>query len=142
MKLTAKRLIIINALIISAIIALFFVTHLLKEHEIECIIASNFHMYCPGCGGTRSAWALLNFDIISSVKYNISVPLLCLMYFYYNVVLITAIIKNKKEYAFTKRDNLIMYIFLGVVILNFILKNFLLWGFDIDLLGNFTSNCL
>jgi hypothetical protein len=41
-----------------------------------CILYSNFHLYCPACGNTRSVAALLNLDLLSAIHYNIVPPIL------------------------------------------------------------------
>jgi len=43
-----------------------------------CLFYSIFHLYCPGCGNTRSVMAIFHGDIFSSLRYNI-VPLLLLI---------------------------------------------------------------
>lgn len=35
-----------------------------------CIFYRLFHLYCPGCGGTRAALALLGGDLLASVRYH------------------------------------------------------------------------
>ena len=45
----------------------------------ECL----FHrmgLLCPGCGNTRSFFALLNFDIAESIMYNPDLIILCILF--------------------------------------------------------------
>ncbi len=37
-----------------------------------CLFYSQFHMYCPACGNTRSVTALLQGNLAQSLRYNIS----------------------------------------------------------------------
>jgi Protein of unknown function (DUF2752). len=37
-----------------------------------CLFYSAFHLYCPACGNTRSVTALLQGDLVQSLRYNIS----------------------------------------------------------------------
>lgn len=50
----------------------------LSTHFPACPIYSHFHVYCPGCGNTRSVQQLLLGDIIGSLKFNIT-PVFCLI---------------------------------------------------------------
>jgi hypothetical protein len=57
---------------------LFFKNAILSvtEHFPPCILFSTLHLYCPACGNTRSVIALLNFDLLSALHYNIVPPIL------------------------------------------------------------------
>ncbi len=34
-------------------------------------MAAVFHAPCPGCGATRSAWALLSLDFVGALRWNV-----------------------------------------------------------------------
>lgn len=132
-----KRALIYGNIIAISILALFVLLSLaLKELDIKCVIASNSYMYCPGCGGTRAVFSMLHFDFISALRYNIVVPLIGVLYLYYNIGAIISIIKGKEGF-FNKKQLIPIYVFIGIVIANFIFRNILLWGFRIDLIGDF-----
>lgn len=44
----------------------------LGNHLPACPSYTFFHIYCPGCGNTRSVQHLLEGDIIGSLKFNLS----------------------------------------------------------------------
>ena len=50
----------------------------LSTYLPTCPIYKYFHVYCPGCGNTRSVQHLLKGDILSSLKFNIT-PIFCLI---------------------------------------------------------------
>ena len=50
------------------LLAKFVANH--KEYLTPCLIYSVFHINCPGCGATRASIALLNGDIITSLRQN------------------------------------------------------------------------
>ena len=67
-------------IIISVIYA--FITHLSvtgEEKIIFCIFKERFHLYCPGCGGSRSLLALLTFDPVRSFIYFPALPITVLI---------------------------------------------------------------
>lgn len=52
---------------------------------IPCVFHELTGLYCPGCGMTRAAQALLNLDLVQAGKYNllsILLPPLALLYFW------------------------------------------------------------
>lgn len=63
---------------------------ILTSYIPPCFLYSQLHLYCPACGNTRSVAALLQGDLMTSLRYNIS-PALALLF------LVIAYI----EYAFT-----------------------------------------
>lgn len=65
--------------------------------KLDCIFKRLFNICCPGCGLTRSFRALLNFDIISSFKYNIFGPLLFAIIVIGIIFLIKDVIKNEEK---------------------------------------------
>ncbi len=38
---------------------------------LRCPVAAVFHAPCPGCGATRSAWALLSLDFVGALRWNV-----------------------------------------------------------------------
>jgi len=73
---------IITIIIPILMIGLFIV----KKHIIElifrlpaCPFYSIFHLYCPGCGNTRSFLALLNGHFPSSLRYNITIIVILIL---------------------------------------------------------------
>ncbi len=51
----------------------------LTHYFPSCFVYSNFHIYCPACGNTRSISSLLQGDLIASLHYNITPVLLLLL---------------------------------------------------------------
>ena len=58
------------------IFAIIFLLFYVFEFSWDCPIKKYLHFACPGCGLTRSIRALLNFNLIDSIKYNLlGIPL-------------------------------------------------------------------
>ena len=79
---------LMNAALVLAAVA-FLLIALLKQRVylpiFECVTYKFFHLYCPLCGGTRAIFALLEFDLISAIKYNSFLFYLALAFIAYDI---------------------------------------------------------
>ena len=124
--------IIMNALILSA--ALLYDLLFDKGLVGDCVFLETFRIYCPGCGGSRSLSFLLDFNLIKSFIYYPPIPITALIILDAEIRLVLGIIYSK---SFIRRMRRSVFLIIPVsIILNFILRNFLLLAFGIDLLGN------
>lgn len=83
---------------ISLLLILIFLGIYVFNLNYECPFKQNFHLACPGCGLTRAFYALLEFDILLAIKYNIlAIPLLIFLLISI-VVIILEIVFNKNIY--------------------------------------------
>lgn len=90
-----------------------------------CKIYSVFNIYCPSCGNTRSVTALLKGDILSSLSYNITPPLL-LLFIICAYIELLAYAFGKRLYILPRKP--LFYILVGVFITAYlILRNFILY---------------
>ena len=135
MQKRTKHLIIANILVLLAVIGFIIVSYIFMQTDTgKCTFLDKFKLYCPGCGGTRSLYALLQLNIIKSFVYNPAVPLGVATYIYYNVRAIIAIKRNDENY-FIKQKYMIIPIVAIVIILYFVVRNILLFN-GIDLIGD------
>ena len=108
-------------LIAAGLYKLIFLKHF---HQYIYCTADILGYYCPGCGGTRSVYALLNGDFIHSLWFHPVVPYSAFIYSGYLLTnwLEWFGVKHIKGWKFHN-----WYIYLGLFILgiNFILKNIL-----------------
>jgi hypothetical protein len=73
---------IITVLIPISAIFLFIIRQqliALSTHFPKCVFYSLYHLYCPSCGNTRSVIALLNGDLLASLRYNIVILIMILL---------------------------------------------------------------
>lgn len=89
----------------------------------ECPFYGLLHIQCFGCGNTRSVMALLRGDIISSLKYNISPVIICVLLGLLYAELITAAFGKHRKIL---PRNKVFWIIFGVVLgIYFIGRNFI-----------------
>ena len=61
----------------------------------QCAFLTITHLYCPGCGGTRALQELIRFHFISSLLCNPLVLLGSLALLFYDVLWVSALIKDR-----------------------------------------------
>ncbi len=102
----------------------------------ECRFRDAFHMYCPGCGGTRAVKALLAGDVLKSFLYN-PVPI-CLLLDCILIILtigLEHLTGQKNRYL---RLRFLMNLgLLIIIVMLFVIRNYLLLYCGIDVLGDF-----
>lgn len=136
MKKEMKIFIAANALVALAV-ALFAVIASIAIHYgvYKCALLETFHIYCPGCGGTRALFALFHFDILSSLRYNPILIVGIFVYAFYDIRIFLAI--KREEHGYFQNCKFRLLIAYAVfIILNFVVRDVLLLGFGIDFIGD------
>ena len=130
-----KNFLIVNGVFALSAIIFVAVSFILKQSGMDkCAFFEAFHLYCPGCGGTRSFFALLRLDIISAVKYNVAVPIAAILYIYYDIRAFVAIKKGDTEY-FKREKYVLIFVAIGILLVNAVVRNVLIF-YGIDLIGD------
>ena len=97
-----------------------------------CVLYQYLGIYCPGCGGTRAVWALLHGHILKSLWLH---PLVPYSAFLFGGFMLTQTLE-KLHFGRVKGwhfHNWYLYGAVGIIFLNWILKNILRLFFDITL---------
>lgn len=103
---------------------------------VPCAVHDIFHIYCPGCGGTRAFFELLHGRILRSLYYNPAVFLGALLILYYEIgALITLFRKDGKCYYDQKAVP--VYGYMLILIIYTVVRDYLLVGMGIDMIGDF-----
>lgn len=134
-----KRLYLLSTVTIFCSFLYVMLYHILQFKfyvpSIPCIFRATLHLYCPGCGGTRSLKALLDFDFIRSFLYNPFILYLILIALYYYIGSTVAILTKFKIIPFHFKYWM-LYIGLALFIINCIIKNIIAVYYGIDYLGD------
>ena len=98
----------------------------------DCIFHMKTGLYCPGCGGTRAVRSLLHGHLIRSLWYH---PFVFYGAVLYAVYMISNTIKRYINHNFygMKYKDIYVYIWIAILLLNFIVRNILLVKFNISL---------
>lgn len=106
----------------------------ISRYLMPCIMHTLTGLYCPGCGGTRAVAFLLHGDFLLSLLYHPIVPFAAILCGWFMISqTIERLSKHKIAIGMRYRD-IYLWIGLGILILNFVIKNaFLILG-HIDLL--------
>lgn len=127
---------IIGWILIGGILLAGLVLWLLPQHVekycLPCIIHRVTGLYCPGCGGTRAVVSLLRGRVLDSFLLHPLVPYGAAIGGWFMISqTIQRISKGKIPIGMKYRD-VYLWIALGIVGVNFVVKNVLLfWGTDL-----------
>jgi hypothetical protein len=104
------------------IIIIYFILSKYFIIETNCFLKTNFNIYCPLCGGTRATILLFQGELLKSIYYNPIVIYTILLGSIFMIKNTIAIFFNKiKVFSIT---NKYLYIFLIILTLNFLIKNY------------------
>ena len=106
--------------------------HIAFHFDTTCVMHNYFHLYCPGCGGTRAFDAFLRGEILVSVSYNPFFLLLAGMVgYYYLLAFYTFVIKKDGKIYYNIPVDFMIKMAVILVVYT-ILKNVLMifWGID------------
>lgn len=134
-----KDYVIVNG-IIGMVIFLIFIGLLLQRWNVipvmPCMIHELFHVYCPGCGGTRALFALLQGEVLRSLYCNPAVVLGIFLVLHYEIgIIITLVKKNGKRYYCS--NLLLVGLYLGILVTFTIVRNYMLLECGYDMLHDF-----
>ncbi|MBQ8546449.1 MAG: DUF2752 domain-containing protein [Clostridia bacterium] len=111
-----------------------------------CFFIADYHIYCPGCGGTRALFSVLRLDFVTAFKHNAFAVVLFFTLIYVDIRTVAREIKGRRckpslpSVPYFSRYLLIILII--SFIFSFVIKNLLLlWGIDpTGEIGNYWVN--
>ena len=122
-RIFAKTMVILIPIAVIIFILCKDLILLLASHFPPCFFYSIYHLYCPSCGNTRSVTALLQGDILTSLRFNI-VPVL-------SIILLTLAYIELVTYSFGKHIRILprklafYMVGIALLVLYFIIRNFI-----------------
>ena len=127
---TKQRIILLFSMNFLILAVSLIYNFLFREKLIgDCIFLETFGFYCPGCGGSRSLNALLDFNLLRSFIYYPAIPITSSVILYCDVRILISTIKKDEKIKGIKPS---VFIIIPIAImLNFLIKNILLF-FGID----------
>lgn len=111
---------------------LVYFTVYLPYFQMPCVFLKLFGVYCPGCGGTRAVEALLHGHFLRSLWYH---PLVLYTVIVFGGFMTTQTLErlHVPKVKGWKFHTWHLYGALVVLVINFILKNVLKFGFHIEM---------
>lgn len=135
-----KKLYIITCILLGIGFVCFLFYHIydftFSGHGPACAMNAFFHIYCPGCGGTRALDYLLHGRLLMSLGCHPVILYLVLLFLSYFIpATYTYVIKRNgsKYYRFHPWT---LYLLLAIILGSFVLRNVLLIVFHYDFIGD------
>ena len=131
-----KKLIFLFLIINLSVLSIAFFYNLLFKNSLiyDCVFLSVFGFYCPGCGGTRAAVALLYGQIGHSLKCN---PLTAYIAAGFLALDIRAAVGILRRQPFSLRIPLwYFWVMLAIAVIHCIVRNVLMITVGYDYLGD------
>lgn len=120
---TVKQKVFISVLLFILLMfvsLLYYQIHKIYNIGIPCLFHEITGLYCPGCGITRTLFALIELDFKSAIQYNLLIFILAPFMIFYAYKRLTNWILLKNSYIF---PNFIWYILLFITIVFGVLRN-------------------
>ncbi len=120
-------------LVVGGILVVLYIKVLLPIlPSMPCVFWDMIGVYCPGCGGTRAVQALFQGKLITSLWYH---PLVLYTVVVFGGFMLTNTLQRFHVFRIKgwKFHEWHLYVALILTIVNWILKNVLLLGFNITL---------
>jgi hypothetical protein len=115
----------------AAVLGFFYFKYLVPRLDAPCFFRMITGLYCPGCGGTRAVSALAHGHLLKSIWYHPVVAYSVLIYAAYMISHTLAMFLPR--FKGIRYRGIYLYAALAIVLVNFVVKNVLLLGFDIKM---------
>lgn len=102
--------------------------------SLPCLFHAMTGLYCPGCGGTRAFRYLLQGDWLESFRYHPLMPYLALVASLEMMTFLVAKTSGRNCF-YLGHEKFFLYVAVGIVAVNFLIKNYLLIWCGVDLLA-------
>lgn len=117
---------ILTGLVLAVSIAFHFWHTPLEANPSGCMFFRVLHLYCPGCGGTRSVMALLNGRPLKSLYYHPVVLYTVILFVLYMLTNTIERLSKEKWKIGMHYHNWFAYVALIIIVVNCIFRNIML----------------
>ena len=111
---TTNKETVIGCLIYLLLMISYYIVYKLTGAGNGCYMFECFHIYCPGCGGTRAITALLNLDLVTASRNN----LLFVLYLPVIAVMTIRLLTNRLNFSWFSIITLIITTTLFTILRN------------------------
>lgn len=105
----------------------------LPIRRMPCLLYTLFHVYCPGCGGTRAVFALLRGDVLQSLYYHPVVVYTVVMYAWYLISNTVQWLSKEKIRIGTNFKTWYGVVAIVIIVVNWVVRNVLLLVWEITI---------
>lgn len=105
----------------------------LPIRRMSCLLYTLFHVYCPGCGGTRAVFALLRGDVLQSLYYHPVVVYTVVMYAWYLISNTVQWLSKEKIRIGTNFKTWYGVVAIVIIVVNWVVRNVLLLVWEITI---------
>ena len=105
----------------------------LPIRRMSCLLYTLFHVYCPGCGGTRAVFALLRGDVLQSLYYHPVVVYTVVMYAWYLISNTVQWLSKEKIRIGTNFKTWYGVVAIVIIVVNWVVRNVLLFVWEITI---------
>lgn len=116
-----------------AIAAFYIWGDWLIHGNVGCFVFTRFHIYCPGCGGTRAFYYMVHGHLLKSIIMNPFVPYTTIVYIFFMINTILCKFTKKAGFAGFPVTNMV-YVGLGILFAQWIIRNILFVFFHLTVL--------
>lgn len=133
-----KKLIIFSICLLVLILGTRFALLIIPKFPLifpGCPFAHFFHLYCPGCGGTRAVALLMHLHPIRSFLYHPVVIYIVFLLSFFYIKMCIILIRHPKGKEITIHLGF-LWGALALIIAHFLIRNILLILFNFDYIGD------
>ena len=105
------------------------------DYSYFCLAHDIFGIYCPFCGGSRALISLLHLDLLAALRFNAAFLISLPIVLFFDLRALARILQNRLDRPLFPKWSISLVI--ALFILQFVLRNLLLFGFGIDFTGDF-----
>lgn len=105
------------------ILIIIYIINIKYHIYIICPIRETFHVYCPGCGITRTIISIIHLDFYQAFRYNMLGFILLPFLLIYTIYKIYIWLFDKKDKLANKIPKWILYMLIIILILYGVLRN-------------------